>query len=515
MTEASQADTLGGMKSESFDSWRIILISALVAWAAWASRSNQSNDSWLDFNLETTPAYNESSAYHLLWLVASSFVAQTNLSTTRIPISSPSPVIKHALSGEWSKLPVDVRTLLQRNLVEKGGSLSTVRVQAIRNIMSRQRFDKVRDYCARMGRCAEVVNLADDEFGMTPLHLLSLMGDPATSQFLIDRYKADKEAWDKYNRQPRNLSFENFVSNSQQWAQLRGDACQLPVVDFSEITDEDHLMKQFAEVRRLMYEGEPMLMRGVVRHLDARLLDLDVSALIEKDQSHRVKVGQVPYAGYFGLDVTRMSLHDYYTNYIQHSKQLDHVLYVFEKSQVVTEPGLAALTTLWHKVFDGVSPTLICPVDQGKNGAGESIHFFLGAPGSGAPTHIHADAWNILVKGRKHWFMHPPRQALYSKKHVVDWIKNDLPRIRQAQADASMAFAASRAVSDLGGAVIGTPPLECRQEAGDIAYVPFDWGHAVYNEQVEGHDVNFGYALELLNRREVMSGITGHDCEDV
>jgi hypothetical protein len=502
------------MKNLNLDFWRLIITSLLVIYAAWLVQKPKIIS--LDYDLQKTPASDEKSAYHLLWIVANSFVAQGNLSTTRIPISAPSPVIKNILNGEWSKLPNDVHGLLTKSLVHSkssASSLTTVRVQSIRNIMARSRFEQVQQYCFKVKQCQEIVNLADEEFGMTPLHLLSLMGDPATSQFLIDYYKADSESWDKFNRQPRNLSFENFVSNSKRWAKLRGDDCQLPVVDFTGVQDAEHLQKQFGEVKRLMYEGEPMLMRGIVKHLSPDLLNLNLGELIEKDLSHKVKVGEVPYASYFGLDVTRMSLHDYYTQYVMQAKKLDHVLYVFEKSKAVTEPGLKTLTRLWHRVFDDVSPRLICPVDDGMNGAEDSIHFFLGAPGSGAPTHIHADAWNVLVKGRKHWYMHPPRQALYSKKHIVDWIKTDLPRMQHVQSDAGEAMRAARVMSDIGGNVIGTPPLECVQEAGDIAYVPFDWGHAVYNEHVDGHDVNFGYALELLNRREVMSRVTGRDCE--
>ena len=47
-------------------------------------------------------------------------------------------------------------------------------------------------------------------------------------------------------------------------------------------------------------------------------------------------------------------------------------------------------------------------------------------------------------------------------------------------------------------------------------YVPFDWGHAVVNEvdevdaRLRGRSegtVNFGFALEVVNRREIGAGV--------
>ena len=76
--------------------------------------------------------------------------------------------------------------------------------------------------------------------------------------------------------------------------------------------------------------------------------------------------------------------------------------------------------------------------------------------------------------------MYPPNQALYSRKHISRWLQEDYVHMRLEER-----------------------PLECIQEAGDIVYVPFDWGHAVLNIA----DQTFGYALEVLNRREVFASL--------
>ncbi len=76
--------------------------------------------------------------------------------------------------------------------------------------------------------------------------------------------------------------------------------------------------------------------------------------------------------------------------------------------------------------------------------------------------------------------MYPPIQAIYSRKHISRWIEEDYVNLKEEE-----------------------KPLECIQEAGDIIYVPFDWGHAVLNTAEQ----TFGYALELLNRREVFASL--------
>jgi hypothetical protein len=93
-----------------------------------------------------------------------------------------------------------------------------------------------------------------------------------------------------------------------------------------------------------------------------------------------------------------------------------------------------------------------------------AIQYYVGPPGSGAPSHWHCDAWNALAYGRKRWFLNDPTQAMFSKQPVSE-------------------FARAGAASNL---------RQCVQHAGDVMFVPCGWGHAVLNE-VE----SVGVAVEL------------------
>lgn len=89
-----------------------------------------------------------------------------------------------------------------------------------------------------------------------------------------------------------------------------------------------------------------------------------------------------------------------------------------------------------------------------------STQFSLGPAGSGSPPHYHMAALNTLVYGKKRWTLVPPRSAVYAAKPVREWL-------------AGGGAAALRAE--------GRPVLECVQRAGDVLWVPDDWGHAVLN----------------------------------
>jgi hypothetical protein len=122
-----------------------------------------------------------------------------------------------------------------------------------------------------------------------------------------------------------------------------------------------------------------------------------------------VTVGSVPYAGYFGLETRKMGLVEFFNSHVKRDGSVPEaggaVPYVFEKNKRVTRDGLNMLSQFVNLVFRGAETQLICPIDGGRNGAGESIHFYLGRNGSGAPTHVHADAINLLVRGWKRWFV--------------------------------------------------------------------------------------------------------------
>ena len=65
-----------------------------------------------------------------------------------------------------------------------------------------------------------------------------------------------------------------------------------------------------------------------------------------------------------------------------------------------------------------------------------TMQFYLGPAESGAPMHFHRGAWNVLVHGRKRWFLLPPPAALYSIKHPRDW----LDEVRSGMGDGVLNF---------------------------------------------------------------------------
>lgn len=42
----------------------------------------------------------------------------------------------------------------------------------------------------------------------------------------------------------------------------------------------------------------------------------------------------------------------------------------------------------------------------------QSVQFYVGPAGSGAPMHVHRSAYNVQVAGRKSWALLPPPYAL-------------------------------------------------------------------------------------------------------
>ena len=93
--------------------------------------------------------------------------------------------------------------------------------------------------------------------------------------------------------------------------------------------------------------------------------------------------------------------------------------------------------------------------------------FYQGAAGTGAPMHLHTDAWNCLVYGEKRWFLMPPFQGAYSAMPIRQWVDKQYPSMQV---------------------------LECTQRSGDVLYVPKYWSHAVLNTRE-----SIGIAREFLN----------------
>ena len=65
-----------------------------------------------------------------------------------------------------------------------------------------------------------------------------------------------------------------------------------------------------------------------------------------------------------------------------------------------------------------------------------------------------------MAYGRKLWLLWPPALAFYSKKPILDFIREDLPNLP-----------------------VELKPLTAVQEAGDVMFVPSGWSHGILNLQ--------------------------------
>lgn len=381
-------------------------------------------------------------------------------STTNVPISSVSVVAKHLLSRDEQALPPHLRALVQPS--------DTLPLQPMRDALNKHRLQGIRDMCEQH-ECA--VNEADPEFGLTPLHLAAFAHDDALAQFLTERGAVPQ--FDSVGRKPANLSFDHFITNARA-AKPQHEDCDFPIVDYAQDASRAR-----SETARLVSEGEPFLLRHAYKQYDrsGQASDWSADEWVDQFADVQVKVGAVPYSQYFNLSSQDMSLRDYYDRFVRDT-EADNV-YVFNKDRAIGAPGYDTLVRLVEDAF----PMGDLMVHPDKTGNVDGIHFFFGRANSGAPFHVHADAINGVVSGRKKWYVYTPARTVYSRKTIQAWVDEDLPLLSEDER-----------------------PLECVQRAGDVVYVPLDWGHAVLNLD----ENTFGYALELLNRRDTLAHITRH-----
>ena len=81
---------------------------------------------------------------------------------------------------------------------------------------------------------------------------------------------------------------------------------------------------------------------------------------------------------------------------------------------------------------------------------------------------------NLLLVGRKRWWLTPPSTAGYSTIPVAKWVRD------------GMALPATGGKPEEEGVA-----MQCEQTAADAMFVPAGWGHAVLNVEA-----SVGVALE-------------------
>ncbi|CAM9337178.1 unnamed protein product [Choristocarpus tenellus] len=436
-------------------------------------------------------------------------------STTPAPISTTAVLAKRLLTDRFA---LSDSFVMEDGVKGRNDGFEDIPIAPVRLSLTSEMLSTVQELCETRG-CDP--NEIDPEFGTTPLHLAELWGDTNLTEYLLS-IGADPDAYDSVGRQPSNMSFLNFSINSKVAAVKKGGSCEIPEVVIpigSEVgqdeEDSSGVERALAEVRRLVSEGEPVMVRNAGAWLDRTpeggAKHRDSTSFIESWGHRMVDVGSVPYARVFNLGASEMTLKGFAdvvlgvddgapsvqegeveradespngaTNSRGHSALPK---YVFQLDSEACKEGYDLMDRFVRAALPTAGPQpLVCPPPSGQRGL-DSVHYYIGGENSGAPFHIHSDAINLLLSGTKRWWMVTPRQASFSRQHISAWVDGEYPGLSEEER-----------------------PMECVQGPGDIMYVPSDWGHAAMNLE----DGVFGYTLELLNRRDTLASVLGVGCE--
>lgn len=86
------------------------------------------------------------------------------------------------------------------------------------------------------------------------------------------------------------------------------------------------------------------------------------------------------------------------------------------------------------------------------------VQFRVGPAFSGISPRFHQSFWDVLIFGRRKWFLYPPKYAFYSRDHIWNWWNQQYrnkPNVDTV--------------------------WECVQYPGDLLLLPDMWGHAALN----------------------------------
>lgn len=223
---------------------------------------------------------------------------------------------------------------------------------------------------------------------------------------------------------------------------LTEDKCGFDVV--MDISSEDFLYEYLTLQR-------PVIIRNAVKSklMKSLLRKWQRDQFIKEYGKLKFKEVVVPYAesfGYSGSTNKTTTLQDFVAKMDQ--------LFQMGKNEYPSQPSYIFETIRGDSPLlnDFVLPSLLDP--ELTHMSISQIQFYIGPALSGAPGHFHRSAWNILIYGKKRWFIYPPTEAFYTSQHVWSWWQQE-PKPMTA--------------------------MECIQYPGDLVFVPDMWGHAVLN----------------------------------
>ena len=129
--------------------------------------------------------------------------------------------------------------------------------------------------------------------------------------------------------------------------------------------------------------------------------------------------------------------------------------YVFDKGDFLNAPPRPGASPLSDQL-EGALPSWL------TRGIRRGFFLTLGGDESGVQFHRHNDGWNLLLAGRKRWFLYPPARLPVpafpaEELPIRDWLLEFYPGL--------MTLAEGSAAR----------PLECIQREGELLYVPEGW----------------------------------------
>lgn len=511
-------DEKGGMERSTTGKWASWtgLLSGGVAAAAAAVLFQRGNNG-LHFHPPVSAAVAASASPRSILEIFASNAFDWTSSTTPAPLSTTAVLVK-AILADPRAIPAGLDRASVAAFVggsdvkageEQTQKILDVRIAAVREWVSSGILTEVQRLCGSAHGCDP--NETDPEFGMTPLHLAEFWGSAELAEYLTS-LGATRETFDSVGRQARNMTFGGFSKYSRMAGRARlpegaalEEKCEIPEVvipllpgsgrgagDVEAAAAAEREWRSsveiaLAEVQRLVSEGEPVMVRNALPWLLATqqqegeaeaaerpvLKYSDATGFVQAWGHRPVDVGGVPYAKNFDLANQRTTLRQYVeaaaaaTSDEKTGGQAPPPNYVF---QVDTEACVEGRELL-GRIMDAALPTtgdrpLICPPASGQRGL-ESVHYFLGGRGTGAPNHIHSDALNLVVAGKKKWWVVTPRAAVWSRRHILEYAKEVERGVGAAADDVPEEYR----------------PMQFVQKAGDLVYVPADWGHAAMNLQ--------------------------------
>jgi hypothetical protein len=216
--------------------------------------------------------------------------------------------------------------------------------------------------------------------------------------------------------------------------------CPFEVINTHSSITSEIFISEFVSIQR------PVIIRGL-GHQAAASSMWTKDAFAQRWGDHNVTVSAVPHAQSYGQASAIMPIRMFLELHMNTSRPTG--AYVFDSRLLESVSDLRG---------DCPPPSLL------QDTRIVLSQFFVGSAATGSFPHFHGHALNILVHGKKLWYIFPPNEAHFNVKNISKWVSEDWPTIAGRTLDAQRAGVA-----------------QCMQEAGDAVFVPQSWGHAVFN----------------------------------